>query len=108
MTPSGRDPLPETGPGSRPRRRWFLSLAGLLLVVVLIAFRAILLPFMLAVVFAYVLSPLVAMGQRLSFRGVHPRRWVVVVALYTVIVSGLIGLITLSVPRLTAELQRLI
>ncbi len=100
--------MPDVGPGSRTRRRWFLSIAGLVTVGVLIAFRGILLPFLLAIVFAYVMSPVVAAGQRLQFRGVHPRRWVVVVALYTVLVSGIVGLVAVSVPRLTAELQRLI
>jgi len=74
---------------------------------VLIAFREVLLPFLLAIVVAYVLSPVVSAGQRLKIGGVHPRRWVVVVALYAVLISGLVVLITLSVPRLAAELQRL-
>ena len=99
--------MPETGPGSRSRRRWFLSIFALIAVSVLIAFRELLLPFMLAIVVAYVLSPVVAAGQRLKIAGVHPKRWVVVVALYAVLISALVGLLMVSVPRLAAELQRL-
>jgi len=99
--------LPESGPGSRSRRRWFIGIFMLVLVVVLATFRAVLLPFLLAIVVAYVLSPVVNAGQRLKLGGKHPRRWVVVVALYAVLISVLVGLIAVSVPRLTAELQRL-
>jgi predicted PurR-regulated permease PerM len=108
MTTINRDSLPEGGPGSRSRRRWFISIFVLVVIALVIAFRAVLLPFLLAVVLAYVLSPVVNAGQRLRFRGVTPRRWVIVVALYAVLISVLVGLVTLSVPRLTAELQRLI
>jgi predicted PurR-regulated permease PerM len=99
--------LPESGPGSRSRRRWFIGVFVVLLLIVLITFRAVLLPFLLAIVVAYVLSPVVAAGERVRLGGWHPPRWVVVVALYAVLISGLAGLIAVSVPRLTAELQRL-
>jgi len=99
--------LPESGPGSRSRRRWFIGVFVLLLLVVLVTFRAVLLPFLLAVVLAYVLSPVVAAGERLRFGSWRPPRWIVVVALYSVLISSLAGLIAVSVPRLTAELQRL-
>jgi predicted PurR-regulated permease PerM len=99
--------LPESGPGSRNRRRWFIGIFVLVLLTVLITFRAVLLPFLLAIVVAYVLSPVVTAGQRLKLGNKHPRRWVVVVALYAVLISVLVGLIAVSVPRLTAELQRL-
>jgi predicted PurR-regulated permease PerM len=99
--------LPESGPGSRSRRRWFIGIFVVLLLTVLITFRAVLLPFLLAVVVAYVLSPVVSAGERLRLGNSRPRRWVVVVALYTVLISVLVGLVAVSVPRLTAELQRL-
>jgi predicted PurR-regulated permease PerM len=99
--------LPESGPGSRSRRRWFIGIFVLVLLTVVITFRAVLLPFLLAIVVAYVLSPVVAAGERLRLGRSHPRRWVVVVALYAVLISVLVGLIAVSVPRLTAELQRL-
>jgi predicted PurR-regulated permease PerM len=107
-TGSGRESFfPESGPGSRSRRRWFLGILGVLLVAVLVAFRAVLLPFLLAVVLAYVLSPLVARGERIEVAGRRAPRWVVVVSLYAVLIGLLATLITLSVPRLAAELQRL-
>jgi predicted PurR-regulated permease PerM len=99
--------LPESGPGSRSRRRWFIGIFVGLLLIVLITFRAVLLPFLLAIVFAYVLSPVVSAGERLRFGNTRPPRWMVVVALYAVLISVLVGLIAVSVPRLTAELQRL-
>lgn len=79
----------------------------LVLVAVLVTFSAVLLPFMLAVVVAYVLSPVVSAGERARFGAWHPPRWVVVLALYAVLISGLVALIAVSVPRLTSELQRL-
>jgi len=107
-SPSGRESyFPESGPGSRLRRQWFLGIVGALLVAVVVAFRAVLLPFLLAVVLAYVLSPVVARGERLRIAGRRPARWVVVVALYTLLIGVLVTLVTLSVPRLAAELQRL-
>jgi predicted PurR-regulated permease PerM len=102
-----RDSLPMTGPGSRNRRRWFLGVSALLAVAVLIAARQVLLPFVLAIVLAYVLSPVVDFGQGLLFRGKHPSRWVVVLSLYVVLVSALAALVTFSAPRLAAELGRL-
>ena len=64
-----RDPLPATGPGSKRRRRWFLGISGLLLVLALVTFRNVLLPFLLAIVLAYVLSPVVNAGQQLRIGG---------------------------------------
>lgn len=72
-----------------------------------IVFRGVLLPFLLAIVLAYVLSPLVAMGQRLRIRGRSPARWAVVLSLYLVLISMLAGIVAVSVPRLAAEFSRL-
>jgi predicted PurR-regulated permease PerM len=99
--------LPDNGPGSRSRRRWFIGIFMLVLLTVVVTFRAVLLPFLLAIVVAYVLSPVVSAGERLKIGNTRPRRWVVVVALYTVLIGVLATLIAVSVPRLTAELQRL-
>ena len=101
------DSLPINGPGSRNRRRWFLGISGLLLAVVLIAARSVLLPFVLAVVLAYVLSPVVEFGASRRIGKRRPRRWHVVLALYAVLVSTLAGLVTFSAPRLAAEFGRL-
>lgn len=99
--------LPERGPGSRRRRRWFLGGTGVLFAIGLFVFREVLLPFLLGIVLAYVLAPLVARGARVRMAGRRAPRWAVVLALY----SGLIGLATTvgitMVPRLAAELTRL-
>ena len=96
-----------SGPGSRNRRRWFLSVSALLALAVLIAARQVLLPFVLAIVLAYVLSPVVEFGQGLVVRGKRPPRWVVVLTLYTLLVSAIVGLVSFSAPRLAAEFGRL-
>jgi predicted PurR-regulated permease PerM len=99
--------LPVSGPGSRNRRRWFLGISGLLLAVILVAASNVLLPFVLAVVVAYVLSPVVTFGETLLIAGRRPRRWQVVLTLYLVLVSALAGLVTFSAPRLAREFGRL-
>jgi predicted PurR-regulated permease PerM len=101
------DELPSTGPGSRSRRRWFLLGSMLVLIGLLVAAREVLLPFLLAIVLAYVLSPLVQWGERLTIAGVRPQRWVVVVTIYVLLLGGIAGLVTFSAPRLAAELGRL-
>lgn len=102
-----RDSLPQTGPGSRKRRRWFLGISGLLFVATLIVFRDVLMPFLLAIVLAYVLSPVVNAGQQVKIGGRHTPRWIVVLTLYLTLVGVLTGLILFSVPRLGSELGRL-
>ncbi len=105
--PQQGDYVPESGPGSKRRRRAFLIVFAVLAGAVLIAAHDVLLPFLLAVVLAYVLSPIVKAGERLSLRGIHPRRWVVVVALYVGLLGSLSTIVVVSIPRLTAELGRL-
>ena len=106
-TPNSEPDLPASGPGSRARRRFFLISFGVLCVVVLTIARDVLLPFLFAVVLAYVLSPVVDWGERLRIFGRQPQRWAVVVVLYLGLISGLVGVVTFSVPRLAAELSRL-
>jgi predicted PurR-regulated permease PerM len=103
----GLSSLPPTGPGSKKRRRWFLSISGLLLVAAVIAFRSVMLPFLLGLVVAYVLSPLVAAGQQLRVNGRPLPRWVVVLTMYVTLVGMLVSLISFSAPRLASELGRL-
>ena len=82
-------------------------MSALLAITVLIVARQVLLPFVLAIVLAYVLSPVVDFGQGLMIRGRHPARWKVVLTLYVVLVSAIVGLVTFSAPRLAAEIGRL-
>ena len=98
---------PNLGPGSRSRRRWFLGVSGALLVIILWVFRDVLVPFLLALVLAYVLTPLVKAGERITVAGRRPPRWAVVVALYTVLISSLTAITLVAVPRLSAEFSKL-
>jgi len=106
-TPSTEPDLPASGPGSRSRRRFFLISFAVLCVIVLAIARDVLLPFLFAIVLAYVLSPVVDWGERLRIFGRQPQRWVVVVVLYLGLISGMVGVVMFSVPRLAAELSRL-
>lgn len=99
--------MPVTGPGSKKRRRWFLGISGLLVAIALVSFRAVLLPFLLGLVVAYILSPLVSLGQQVRVRGEPAPRWAVVLVLYVTLVGLLVSLVTFSAPRLASELGRL-
>ena len=105
--PAFPDDLPPSGPGSKTRRRWFLFGTAIALAALLVAARDVLLPFLLAIVVAYVLSPLVQAGERLRLLGGQPKRWVVVIVLYVMLIGGLVGFVMFSAPRLAAELGRL-
>jgi predicted PurR-regulated permease PerM len=98
---------PPSGPGSKKRRRWFLGVSAALVAIVLVAFGDVLLPFLLGLVVAYVLSPLVGLAEQVTIRGHKPRRGVVVLVLYLTLIGLLAALVTFSGPRLAAELGRL-
>jgi predicted PurR-regulated permease PerM len=106
-SPAAEPELPPSGPGSRARRRFFLIGSAVVACVVLIVAREVLLPFLLAIVLAYVLSPVVDAGQRVRWFGRSAPRALVVVVLYICLLGGLAGVITFSVPRLATELTRL-
>ncbi len=98
---------PDSGPGSKRRRRGFLIVLAVLAGAVLLAARDVLSPFVLATLLAYVLSPVVKAGERLRLFGRHPRRWVVVVSLYMLLLGSIVGIVAISLPRLASELSRL-
>jgi len=98
---------PTAGPGSSRRRRWFLGGAAVLLVAAIWLARAVLMPFLLAIVVAYVLAPLVELGERVRVAGKHPPRWVVVLAVYVALIAALSGLVATAAPRLAGEFKRL-
>lgn len=89
------------------RRTLFLSVWGLLVVSVLVATRAVLLPFFLALVVAYVFSPVVAWIQGRKPFGKTIPRWLAVVLLYATLLTGLGGFVAVGVPRLAAEVELL-
>ena len=107
LTPNPDPDMPAAGPGSRLRRRVFLFGFLLLTIVVLIIARAVLLPFLFAIVVAYVLSPVVEAGERWRPAGRKLPRWTVVVMLYVCLIGGTVTTLVFSVPRLASELTRL-
>lgn len=99
--------LPENGPGSSIRRTVFLSIAGGVLAIVLLAFREVLAPFMLALVVAYVFAPVVEAMQKLKLAGRAMPRWVAVLTLYLALLGTMAATLALGVPLLVREVQRL-
>ena len=107
VTPNHDPDMPAAGPGSRLRRRIFL-LGFLLLAIVVVALaRGVLLPFLLAIVVAYVLSPVVDGAARRRPFGRQLPRWMIVVLLYVGLIGGTVTMVAVSVPRLASELTRL-
>jgi len=92
---------PERGPGSRRRRIVFFGVSGALILGALLLFRGVLLPFLLAIVVAYVFAPVVKALQRLM------PRWIAVLLLYLALLGALGAFIAYGVPRLAVEVERL-
>ena len=84
------------------RRGLFLGISAVLVVALIIAARAILLPFVLALVVAYIFTPAVLRVER---RRVP--RFVAVLIVYAVALGAIGGFIGLIVPRLGAEVKGL-
>lgn len=101
------DSFPAHGPGSRKRRFYFLAGSGLILVALLGYFRDVLLPFILAIVVAYVLFPAVLTCERITIRGKRAPRWFVVLLVYLILLGVLSGVTALSIPLLSAEISKL-
>jgi len=92
---------PESGPGSARRRLIFFGVSGLALLGIVAVFRGVLIPFLLAIIVAYVLAPLVAgLGRVLP-------RWIAVVIIYLGLLGALSAFLALGVPRLAVEVDRL-
>jgi predicted PurR-regulated permease PerM len=114
MSPSGgSEPPGEAGAPPRPPflqwLRRFARLWGFLvfILVVLIAFRAVVLPFLLGILVAYVLAPVVsALSDPKRGRWRMPR-WVAIILVYLGIVTALAIFFTLFLPRLSSDVARL-
>ena len=89
-------------PGATRGRRIFLAVSAAVVIALLIAARQVLLPFVLALVAAYVLMPAV---RRVEQRGVP--RWGAILIVYAVTLGVASGFVSLIVPRLVAEGQGL-
>ena len=99
MTPFAVDPAIAA---ARRRHAIFLGVTSLVAVAVLIAARDVLLPFVLAAVIAYVLTPLVAWVEA---RRVP--RFVAILIVYVVVLGTLAGFARLAAPRVGQELASL-
>lgn len=94
---------PETPVFDRPTaRRVFLTVSAIAVVAVCIAAHAVMLPFVLALVVAYVLTPAVLRVER---RGAP--RWASILLVYALTLGAIGGFIGIIVPRLVAESKAL-
>ena len=87
----------------RPARVVFLSIWGVATLVVLLASREILLPFILAVVVAYVLMPAVEWMEKWRVP-----RWSAVILVYVITVGGIYASLAAMAPRLGVEMRGLL
>jgi predicted PurR-regulated permease PerM len=85
--------------------RQFAKLWGFALfcVFVVYIFREVALPFLFAILVAYILAPLVARMSRLHIGAQRLPRWVAVIILYVFILSGLGWFIGYFVPKLSGD-----
>ena len=81
----------------RPRRI-FLAVSAAVVVGILVAARQVLLPFILALVVAYVLLPAVRRVERLRFP-----RWAAILIVYAITLGSIGGFVSTIVPRLVVE-----
>ena len=79
-------------------RMTLLAVSGIAVVALLIASRAVLLPFVLALVVAYVLTPAVTACERARIP-----RWVAILLVYALAIGTVSVSVSLMVPRLVAE-----
>ena len=86
-----------SAPSSRARAV-FLALSGAAVTAVLIASHAVLLPFILALVVAYVLLPSVRRVERLGIP-----RWIAILVMYAISLGAMSGFVSMIVPRLVTE-----
>ena len=93
-------------PATRKKRAIFFGVSGSLLLLMIIAFRDVMTPFVLAIVLAYVLAPLVARIEKISFGKKNLPRWAAVLIVYVSMIASLVFLGMVIVPRLIVEGQR--
>lgn len=90
------------------RTQWrSLLLIGFVLLV-LIAFKAVLTPFVLSFALAYVLYPAVVRITRIRFGRHHVPVWAAILTVYIVLIGGAALLVSLTGPPVLAQLQKLI
>lgn len=90
---------PQPAPMERSTaRRIFLTVSALVAITVCVAAQAVMLPFVLALVVAYVLTPAVLRVERQRVP-----RWVAILLVYAITLGAIGGFIGTIVPRLVAE-----
>jgi predicted PurR-regulated permease PerM len=100
---SGRDFVLRTGGGWTRGRVVFLAVSGAFVLGVLLWAHEVMLPFLLALIIAYVLTPLVAWAER---RRVP--RGAAILIVYATTLSGLYFSVALIAPRIQQETQKLV
>src|SRR5690606_5011667 len=101
--PSVEMPPPgELRPGWNRSRVIFLLISGVAVCALLIATREVLLPFLVAIVLAYVLTPLVAMCEKIRI----PRA-LAIILVYLVVFGTTYGFASLVFPRVFQEALQL-
>src|SRR5262252_5782267 len=89
--------------------RQFAKLWGFALFCILVVyiFREVVLPFLFAILVAYILAPLVARFSRVRIGARAFPRWAAVIILYVFILTGLSLFIGTFVPKLSGDFARL-
>jgi predicted PurR-regulated permease PerM len=90
------------------RARWRPLLLIGFIVLVLVVFKAVLTPFIVAFALAYVLHPAVQRLTRIQVRGAHLPVWTSILIVYVVLISAGTMFFSLAGPPVLAQLQKLI
>jgi len=96
-----------SAPGSPRRRRVFFVVCSVLVFLAIYVSREVLFPFVLALLIAYVLSPLVEFGESLRVGRRNLPRWLSVLVIYVGLLGGLSSLVAVAIPRFAGEVSRL-
>ncbi len=97
-------PSVEVVPSLR-RRTVFVAVTAALVLACLVVFRAVLLPFVLGLLVAYVLHPVVRALTRVRVVGRSPPRWVAVLAVYITFLTVLVIVFLAVTPRVVSEVR---
>ncbi len=105
MTTPSLPPAAPAAPAPAWQRVLFVAVTTTLAVAVLVVFRAVLLPFVLGVLVAYVLHPVVRALTQVRIARWSPPRWVAVLAVYITFLTTLV-LVSLAItPRVVSEVR---
>lgn len=90
-------------PARVSRRSWFLGVVSVIVVTIFLAAREVLLPFVLALVIAYVFTPSVLWLERRRLP-----RWVAIIGIYAITLGTIYGFGATIAPRLALEGRALV